>query len=67
MPDLPFGLADRQPDLVLQDDGINTVPTLHATESLDIMVARILQIITPLAHEQALTTDARSRRKLLVS
>jgi hypothetical protein len=67
MPDLPFGMADRQPDLVLQDDRVDTVPALHATESLDIVVARILQVITPLAHEQTLTTDAGPRQKLLAS
>ena len=68
MPDLPFELAfDRQPDLVLQDDRVNTVPALHTAESFDIVVARILQVVTPLAHEQALTTDTGSRRKLLAS
>jgi hypothetical protein len=42
MPDLPHGLADRHQDMVLQDYRVNTVPALHAAESLAIMVARIL-------------------------
>ncbi len=66
MPDLPFELAfDRRPDLVLQDDWVNTVTALHAAKSLGIVVTRILQVITPLAYEQALTTDAGFRGKLL--
>lgn len=58
---------DRHPDLVLQNDRVNKIPALHAAESFDIVVIRILQVVTPLAHEQALTTDAGSRRKLLAS
>jgi len=66
MPDLPFGLkCARQPEPVLQNDRINTAPALHAAETLDIVVARILQVVRPLTHEQALTPDAGSRRKLL--
>ena len=42
MPDLPFRLkSPRQTELVLQDDRVNTVPALHAAETLDIVVARI--------------------------
>jgi hypothetical protein len=66
MPDLAFRLKPpRQTELVLQDDRVNTVPTLHAAETFDIVVASILQVVTPLAHEQALTPDTRSRGKLL--
>ena len=66
MPDLPSGLAfDRQPDLILQDYWVNPVPALHAAEGLDIMSARILQVVTPFGHEQARTTNAGSRRELL--
>lgn len=66
MPDLPFGLkCARQPELVLQDDRVNAVPALHAAKRLDIVVARILQVVIPLAHEQTLTPDTGPRRKLL--
>ena len=52
MPDLPSGLAfDPQPDLILQDYWVNPVPALHAAEGLDIMSARILQVVTPFGHE----------------
>ncbi|MGZ8380827.1 MAG: hypothetical protein ACXWWH_04495 [Nitrospira sp.] len=33
---------DRQPNLVLQDHGIVTVPTLHAAERLDLVFTGIL-------------------------
>lgn len=55
---------DRQPNLVLQDHGIDTVPALHAAEGFGIVFAGILQVVVPLGHEQASTTSAASRREL---
>jgi hypothetical protein len=62
----PYWLAFvRRTDLVLQDDGIDTVPALHATEGLDVMVTGVMQIVVPLVHKQARATSAGSRQKLL--
>jgi hypothetical protein len=55
---------DRQPNLVLQDYGIDTVSALHAAEGLDLVFTGILQVVVPLGHEQASTTSAASRREL---
>jgi hypothetical protein len=65
-PRRPYCLAfDRWPDLVLQNDGIDTVPALHTTEGLDMVFTGVMQVVIPLAHEQARATSAGSRQKLL--
>ena len=56
--------CNRQSDLVLQDQRINTVPALHAAENLDVVFAGVTQVITPVVHEQAGATSAGSRREL---
>jgi hypothetical protein len=65
MSHLPDRMAhDRQPNLVLQDHGIDTVSALYAAEGLDLVFTGILQVVVPLGHEQASTTSAASRREL---
>lgn len=65
-PHLPYLLAfESEPDLVLQDDGIDTVPALHATKGLDVVVTGVIRAVVPLAHEQTSAPSARSRVELL--
>ena len=45
--------------------GVNTVPTLHVAERLEVVFTGIMQVVAPLAHEQARATSAGSRRELL--
>ena len=52
-------------DLVLEDDRINTVPALHATEDLGVVFAGVTQVVAPVVHEQAGAPSAGSRRELL--
>jgi len=56
--------CNRQSELVLQDQRINTVSALHAAENLDIVFAGVTQVKTPVVHEQAGATSAGSRREL---
>lgn len=64
-PRLPYWFAFvRWPELVLQDDGIDTVSALHATKGLEVW-AGVIQIIVPLGHEQARAASAGSRAELL--
>jgi hypothetical protein len=52
MPNLPFGLkCAGRPELVLQDDRVNTIPALHTTETLGMVIASLLQVIRPFMHE----------------
>lgn len=65
MPDFSDRLTfDLQPDLVLQDDGINAVSTLHAAKGLDVRFAAGKRVVVPLVHEQTRATSAGSRVQL---
>jgi hypothetical protein len=66
MPHRLYVLAfDRRLDLVLQDDGIDTVSALHATEGLGVVFAGVIQVVVPLVHKQARATSTGSRVELL--
>ena len=66
MPRLPYARGfDRQEDLVLHDDGIDTVPALHTAQDLGVVFTRVIHIVIPLVHEQARATSAGSRVELV--
>src|SRR5580765_3012867 len=67
VPHMPHARGfDRQQYLVLHDDGIDTVPALHAAERFEVVFTRVTRVVVPLVYEQARATGAGSRVELLV-
>lgn len=58
-------LRNRRAELVLQDQRINTVPTLHTPQNCRNTFAGVIQVLAPVVHEQAFATSTGSRRELL--
>lgn len=49
----------------MQDDRVNTLPTLHAAKDLDVVFIGVIQVVIPLGHEQTRATSAGFSRELL--
>ena len=58
-------VEDRRRDLVLHDDRIDAMPALNAAQDSDVIFTGALQILSPVAQEQACATSARLRLELL--
>jgi hypothetical protein len=60
-------MNDCRAGSIRDDRRVNPIPALHTAQYIDLIFTGVLQVIEPIAHEQARATSARPRSQVFLA